>query len=189
VEKIPEDANIKLSSIASDTFGASGKRIIRELMKGELQAEEMAELSKGRLRSRKAELKEALVGNMEDHHRFMIQAHLSHIAMMEDILATIEQKIQEKIEIHFKEEYELLKTIPPVKDSASVVIAEMGVNMDLFPTEMHPSSWSGMRQQRERGKEEAGSDHPREQASQDHIDRVRMGRLKDEGHVPLVEIP
>jgi transposase len=144
VDKILEDANIKLSSIASDTFGASGKRIIEELMKGELKPEEMAELSKGRLRSRKAEMKEALVGNMEDHHRFMIQAHLTHIAMMEGLLATVEQKIQEKIERHFKEAYELLKTIPPVKDNASVIIAEMGVNMDLFPTERHLSSWSGM---------------------------------------------
>lgn len=144
VEKILEDANIKLSSIASDTFGASGKRIIQELMKGELQAEEMAELSKGKPRRKKEELKEALVGNMEEHHTFMVQASLSHIAMMEELLSTIEQKIQQKIERHFKEEYELLKTIPPVKDSASVLIAEMGVNMDLFPTEMHLSSWSGM---------------------------------------------
>jgi hypothetical protein len=61
VEKILEDANIKLSSIASDTFGASGKRIIQELLKGELEPEAMAELSKGRLRKRKEELKEALV--------------------------------------------------------------------------------------------------------------------------------
>jgi transposase len=144
VEKILEDANIKLSSIASDTFGTSGKRIIEELMKGDLKPEAMAELSKGRLRNRKEELKEALVGNMEDHHRFMIQAHLTHIAMMEGLLSTVEQKIQETIEHHFKEAYEFLKTIPPVKDSASVVIAEMGVNMDLFPTEMHLSSWAGM---------------------------------------------
>ncbi len=144
MEKILEDANIKLSSIASDIFGVSGKRIIEELMKGELQAEEMAGLSKGKLRNRKDELKEALVGNMEDHHRFMIQTHLAHIAMMGELLATMEQKIHEKIELHFKEEYELLKTIPPVQDSASVIIAEMGVNMGLFPTEMHLSSWSGM---------------------------------------------
>jgi len=93
VEKILEDANIKLSSIASDTFGGSGKRIIEELMRGELKPEAMAELTKGRLRNRKAEMKEALVGNMEDHHRFMIQAHLTHIAMMEGLFATVEQKI------------------------------------------------------------------------------------------------
>jgi transposase len=144
VEKVLEDANIKLSSIASDTFGASGKRIIQELMKGELKAEEMAELSKGKLRKRKEELKEALVGNMEEHHKGMIRTSLGHINAMEEIFSAVEQKIQEKIELHFKEEYELLKTIPAVKDSASVIIAEMGVNMDLFPTEMHLASWAGL---------------------------------------------
>jgi transposase len=144
VEKVLEDANIKLSSIASDTFGASGKRIIEELMKGDLKAEEMADLSKGKLRSRKEELREALVGNMNDHHRFMVQAHLSHIETMEKLLLVLEEKIEEKINLHFKEEFELLKTIPPIGESASVIIAEMGVNMDLFPTEMHLSSWSGM---------------------------------------------
>lgn len=144
VEKILEDANIKLSSIASDTFGASGARIIQELLKGELGAEEMAELSKGRLRKRKEELKEALVGNVEEHHKRMIRTSLGHIQAMEAILLTVEQKIQESIERRFQEEYELLKTVPPMKDSASVIIAEMGVNMDLFPTEAHLSSWAGM---------------------------------------------
>ncbi len=140
VKKILEDANIKLSSVASDTFGASGKRIIEELMKGELRPDEMAELSKGKLRQRKEELKEALVENMEDHHKRMIQTSLKHINTMEGILSPVELKIQKQIELHFKEEYELLKTIPAVKDSASVIIAEMGVNMDLFPTETHLSS-------------------------------------------------
>jgi len=191
VEKILEDANIKLSSIASNTFGASGKRIIEELMRGELKPEAMAELSKGRLRSRKAEMKEALVGNMEDHHRFMIQAHLTHIAMVEELLATVEQKIQEKIERHFKKEYDLLRTIPPVKDSASVIIAEIGVNMDPFPTEMHLSSWSGMSpgNNESAGKKKPPSDYPWEQTPQDHTDRIRMDRLEDERDLPLVEIP
>jgi transposase len=144
VEKILEDANIKLSSIASNTFGTSGARIIEELLKGELRPHEMAELSKGRLRKRKEELKEALVGNVEEHHKRMIRTSLEHINAMEEIFSNVEQKIQEKIECHFKEEFELLKTIPPVKDSASVIIAEMGVNMDLFPTEAHLSSWAGM---------------------------------------------
>ena len=144
VEKILEDANIKLSSIASDTFGASGKRIIQELLKGELEPGAMAELSKGRLRNRKEELKEALVGHVEEHHKRMIRTSLEHINAMEEIFLSVEQKIQEQIELHFKEAYELLKTIPPVKDNASVLIAEMGVNMDLFPTEAHLSSWAGM---------------------------------------------
>ena len=104
----------------------------------------MAELSKGRLRRRKEELKEALIGNMQIHHKFMIKASLEHIRAMDERLSFLEHKIQEKIERHFKEEYALLQTIPGVKENASVIIAEMGVNMDLFPTENHLSSWAGM---------------------------------------------
>jgi transposase len=144
IEKILEDANIKLSSIASDTFGATGGRIIEELMKGKLNAEEMAELSKGRLRRRKEELKEALVGKVQENHKFTIKASLGHIKAIEEELSALECRIQEKIERHFKVEYELLKTIPGVKENASVIIAEIGVNMDIFPTEMHLSSWAGM---------------------------------------------
>jgi transposase len=144
VEKILEDANIKLSSIASDTFGASGKRIIEELIKGELEAEKMAELSKGRLRQKKGDLKEALVGEVRAHHKFMIKASLKHLRAMEKILLDVEREIRQKIESHYKEEYELLQTIPGVKENASTIIAEMGVDMERFPSEGHLSSWAGM---------------------------------------------
>ena len=113
-------------------------------MKGKLNAEEMAELSKGRLRRRKEELKEALVGKMQDNHKFMIKASLGHIKAIEEKLSALECRIQEKIERHFTVEYELLKTIPGVKENASVIIAEIGVNMNIFYTEMHLSSWAGM---------------------------------------------
>jgi len=144
VEKVLEDANIKLSSIASDTFGASGKRIIEELVKGKLGAEKMAELSKGRLRRKREHLKEALVGEVREHHKFMIKVSLKHIRAMEKILLGVERKIREKIERNYKEEDELLQTIPGVKENASTIIAEIGVDMDIFPSEMHLSSWAGV---------------------------------------------
>jgi transposase len=97
IAKILEDANIKLSSIASDIFGVSGIIIIEELMKGNRNAEELAELSKGRLRRRKEELTEALTGQMEEHHTFMIRASLGHMKVTEAILTTLEQRIQEII--------------------------------------------------------------------------------------------
>jgi transposase len=144
VEKVLEDANIKLSSIASDSFGASGKRMIEELIKGKLRAEEIAELSKGRLRQKREGLKEALLGQVREHHKFMIQVSLKHIRAMEKILSEIERKIQEKIDCHYKEAYTLLQTIPGVKGEASTLIAEMGVDMERFPSEQHLSSWAGM---------------------------------------------
>src|SRR4030042_1689712 len=144
VEKVLEDANIKLSSIASDTFGAGGKRIMGGVVKGELEAEKMAELSKGRLRRKREHLKEALVGEVREHHKFMIKVSLKHIRAMGKILLGVERKIREKIERNYKEEDELLQTIPGVKENASKVIAEIGVDMDIFPNEMHLSSWAGM---------------------------------------------
>jgi len=144
VEKVLEDANIKLASIASDTFGASGKRIIEELIKGELEPGGMAELSKGRLRQKRGDLKEALVGQVREHHKFMIKVSLKHIRVMEKILSDIERKIQEKIDCQYQEEYALLQTIPGVKGEASTLIAEMGVDMERFPSEEHLSSWAGM---------------------------------------------
>ena len=144
VEKVLEDANIKLSSIASDSFGASGKRIIEELIKGRLRTEEMAELSKGRLRQKRGELREALVGQVREHHKFMIKVSLKHIRAMEKILLDVERKIQEKIDRQYQEEYALLQTIPGVKGEASTLIAEMGVDMGRFPSEQHLSSWAGM---------------------------------------------
>jgi len=144
VEKVLEDANIKLASIASDTFGASGKRMIEELIKGELEPGGMAELSKGRLRQKRGDLKEALVGQVREHHKFMIKVSLKHIRAMEKILSDIERRIQEKIDYHYKEEYALLQTIPGVKGEASTLIAEMGVDMGRFPSEDHLSSWAGM---------------------------------------------
>lgn len=114
------------------------------MLKGELRPHETAELSKGRLRKRKEELKEALAGNVEEQHKRMMRTSMEHLNAMEEVFSSVEQKIQEKIERHFKQNFELLKTIPPAKDSASVIIAEMGVNMDLFPTEVHLSSWAGM---------------------------------------------
>ena len=140
VEKVLEDANIKLSSIVSDTFGASGKPIIEELVRGKLEAEEMAELSKGRLRRKREPLKEALVGEVREHHQFMIKVSLKHIRAMEKILLGVERKIREKIERDYRQEDELLQTIPGVKENASTVIAEIGVDMDIFPDEMHLSS-------------------------------------------------
>ena len=113
-------------------------------VKEETEAEEIAELSKGRLRQKREDLREALMGEVREHHKFIIKASLKHIRAMEKILLGIEKKIREKIERDYKEEDELLQTIPGVKENASTVIAEIGVDMDIFPNEMHLSSWAGM---------------------------------------------
>jgi transposase len=144
VQRVLEDANIKLSSVVSDTFGATASLIIDELIKGELTIEQMAGLAKGRLTKKQKEIKDALVGNFEEHHKFMIKASLEHIKSINKIITQIDLKIQKKIK-KYRKEYELLQTIPGVKEQAAAsIIAEIGADMDIFPTENHLSSWAGM---------------------------------------------
>ena len=144
VQKVLEDANIKLSSVVSDTFGVTGSEIIEALIKGELSIEEMGDLSRGSLRKKREAIKEALAGNFHEHHKFMIKASLKHIKSLERIISEIELETDKKLE-RYRREYELLQGIPGVKkQGAASLIAEIGVDMDRFPTEDHLSSWAGV---------------------------------------------
>ncbi len=144
VQKVLEDANIKLSSVVSDTFGVSGSEIIEALIKGELTIEEMAGLTHGRLNKKKDKIKEALKGYFTEHHRFMIQASLDHIKCLEQQIEHIDKQVQEKLK-PYEEEYTLLQTIPGVKEhGAAAIIAEIGTDMERFPSEEHLASWAGM---------------------------------------------
>ncbi len=87
VQKVLEDANVKLSSVVSDTFGVSASRMIEAILSGNLDADSISDLAVGKLKGKRGELKKALVGNVQDHHRFMIQASLDHIQSLEKILS------------------------------------------------------------------------------------------------------
>jgi len=144
VQKVLEDANVKISSVVSDTFGVSASRMIDAIMAGNLDTEAISDLAVGKLRGKKEELKKALVGNFQEHHRFMIQASLDHIESLEKIIAGLDAEIDRKLKDYHKE-YELLQTIPGVKEQgAASIIAEIGADMGRFPSEGHLSSWAGM---------------------------------------------
>jgi len=144
IQKVLEDANIKLSSVLSNSFGVSGSAIIAELLKGSQSIEEMAGLARGRLGPKKEQIKEALEGHFSDHHRFMIKASLGHINSIELIISRMDSEIDKKIE-RYRKEYELLQTIPGVKEQgAAAIIAEVGTDMGRFPSEEHLASWAGM---------------------------------------------
>jgi len=144
IQKVLEDANIKLSSVVSDTFGVSGAAIVEALLAGEMTAKEMSALAVGKLRKKRDALHQALVGRITEHHIFMIRTSLKHIRSIEKLVTKIEKQIDEKLK-PYQKEYELLQTIPGVKEHAAAsIIAEIGVNMDQFPTADHLSSWAGM---------------------------------------------
>jgi len=144
IQKVLEDANVKISSVLSDTFGVSGSQMLEAIMDGKLHEEEIADLAKGRLKSKKAEIREALVGYFHDHHRFMIKASLEHIKYLEKLISDLDLATKKKLE-QYQKEYDLLQTIPAVKEQgAAVIIAEIGVDMDIFPSDGHLSNWAGM---------------------------------------------
>ena len=114
------------------------------VIKGELTIEEMSGLAKGRLTKKKEQIKEALIGNFDEHHKFMIKASLEHIESIRKLIVDIDAQIDKKLVNHEKE-HKLLQTIPGVKGHAAAsIIAEIGTDMDRFPTENHLSSWAGM---------------------------------------------
>ncbi|WP_224995122.1 IS110 family transposase, partial [Cesiribacter sp. SM1] len=143
LQKILEDANIKLSSVASDVFGASGMAIIQAIIDGETSAEALQQLAYGSLR-KKEELRQALKGHITAHHRFMLKTFLKSIAQVQAIIDDIDLQIEEVLK-DYQTEMELLQTIPGVgRQTAGIMIAEMGADMQQFPSQHHLACWAGV---------------------------------------------
>ncbi len=144
LQAVLEDANIKLASVVSDIRGASARAILQALIAGETDAATRAELARGRLRSKRELLTQAVVGHFTAHHAFLIAEQLSHLdyldEAMERVSAEIEHRLQEE-----QAAIELLDTIPGVsRRTAEIVIAEIGTDMSRFPSAKHLASWAGM---------------------------------------------
>jgi transposase len=144
LHKTLEGANIKLSSVASDLMGKSGRQMLAALAAGITDASELAELAKDKLRKKLPELERALAGRMGAHQRFLLQQQLAHLAFLEQTIAQVSTEIEERLR-PFEEELERLQTIPGIgRRVAEIVVAEIGTDMSRFPTASHLASWAGM---------------------------------------------
>jgi transposase len=144
LQKVLETANIKLASVATDVMGVSGRAILRALLAGVQDPEQLAELSKGRLRNKKAELALALEGRLRPHHARLLSRILAHLEFLEESIAECEAEIDELCR-PFQQEIELLDTEPGVdKRAAQDLIAEIGVDMRPFASHKHLCSWAKM---------------------------------------------
>jgi transposase len=144
VQKVLESANIKLASVASDVVGVSGRAMLEAIIAGKATSEQMAELSKGKLRSKREELSRALEGRVKPHHRFVLTELLSQIDSLEETIARFDQEIEEYCR-PFEEAVALLDTIPGVaRQTAENIVAEIGTDMSRFPTANHLASWAGV---------------------------------------------
>jgi transposase len=144
VQKVLEDANIKLGSVATDVMGVSGRDMLAAMAKGENDPQALAELARGRLKSKIPDLRRALDGKVTDHHQFMLKLLLDQLEYLENLVDQLEQRIAQVL-APFAAEQELLDTIPGIDQHvARVILAEVGADMSRFPTADHLSKWAGM---------------------------------------------
>jgi transposase len=142
--KLLESAHIKLASVATDVFGRSGRLMLRALIEAKTTPQEMAELAKKKLRSKIPQLELALEGRVEEHHRFLLKLQLDRLERVESDIAVLEQRLQNKLK-PYAEELARLDQIPGVDWTlAAVIIAELGVDMSVFPSVSQLASWAGV---------------------------------------------
>jgi transposase len=144
IQKILEDANIKLASVATDILGASGRDMLRALIRGETDSEKMADLARRQLRSKIPELRPALEGKVTEHHRFMLGELLNHLEYLESRIEGFSRRIEE-VSRPFAPAIVKVATLPGFDQrSAQNVVAEIGADMDTFPSAQHLASWAGV---------------------------------------------
>ncbi len=144
LQKTLEGANIKLAGVATDILGVSGQAMLEALLAGTTDAAELAELAKGRLRAKRAELERALTGRFGAHQRFLVAEQLSHIAELDERLARVNTAIAEQLR-PADELLERLDAIPGVgRYTAEVLVAELGTDWRAFRTAAHLASWVGV---------------------------------------------
>jgi transposase len=144
LQKVLEDANIKLASVVSDIKGVSASAMLRELAAGHTDPEILSHLAKGSLRKKRDQLTKALSGRLKPHHQFLIAEHLSQIDYLDEAIKRISNQIGECLR-PFDETIEQLDGIPGInRATAEVLLAEIGWDMSRFPTAKHLASWAGM---------------------------------------------
>jgi transposase len=142
VEKLLEDAQIKLSVVASDIFGASGRAMLDALVAGERDPRVLAELARGSMRGKRSQLLEAFTGHFSDHHGFLLATMLGRIDQTSADIAQLDRKIEAAI-APFGAAVDRLDEITGVgRTAAQVIIAELGTDMGRFPTAGHLASWA-----------------------------------------------
>jgi len=143
LDKILQDAGVKLSSVASEVIGASGRAMLAGLVEGTHDPAVLADLAKGRLRKKLPQLREALEGRFRAHHALIVGELLAHIEYLEEAIERLSQEVERRI-APFAAEVALLDTIPGVDQrAAEVILAEIGPDMTRFPTARHLASWAG----------------------------------------------
>jgi transposase len=144
LHKVLQDAGIKLSSVATDILGVSGRAMLEALVHGTTDGEVLAELARGKLRKKLPALRQALAGRFRAHHGFMVGQILAHLEYLDEAIGELSVRIEEILR-PFAGALERLMTIPAVKRrTAEVIVAEIGLDMDRFGSAARLTSWAGV---------------------------------------------
>jgi transposase len=144
LEKLLEDTGIKLSAVASDIMGVSGRAMLEALIRGEADPQVLADLAKRRLRNKIPELTKALTGRFREHHAFLARLHLDQYDQLTTMIDRLTGRVEEAM-APFRGALDLLDTIPGInRPTAEVIIAETGGDMTRFASAKHLASWAGV---------------------------------------------
>lgn len=144
IQKLLEDANIKLGDVVSDITGVSARSMLESLIAGISDSHELAGLARGRLKAKHEQLVKALQGRFTPHHAFVLSEHLSYLDYLDESIDRITAEIETRMAQH-RPEVDLLDSIPGISPrTASLLLAEVGADMTRFPSARHLASWAGM---------------------------------------------
>ena len=142
IQKVLEDASVKLRTVVTDVLGASGRAVIRALIAGERNALRLADVVNPRVRASRAALEAAFDGRCTPHHAFLLQLHLDQVEALERTIARLEARIAEQV-APFRATLDRLMTVPGIKETvARVLLAEIGPDISRFATAGHLVSWA-----------------------------------------------
>jgi transposase len=145
IQKVLEDANIKLASVATDVLGLSGRLMLEAIIAGEEDPEKLAELAQRKLRAKIPALQVALVGQVTEHHRFLLRLLLDEVTQLEAWIGRVSERIAAVQPESMVQAIPRLVEVPGIGERAAEnILAEIGTNMEQFPTAAHLSSWVGM---------------------------------------------